>query len=219
MITFMTNRPLVSRVHKEGHLALMYYKENSTLEGDRVLPVVKVDNVPVTMNQMGNPDGLVQLHVPRSVFASGRVMTVALADNVTLETLSDTYTFNIVQTPKLYFITLAWLNPLGGIDHYTFYADAGLNITSEKKKIYGNDGVRIVKSIQVCEFSMYSDFERYNVRRWIAEIISSPKVWALEDGKITPIEITDSEFKTISTNLEQLFIKFKPMKHKILQSL
>lgn len=207
MTTFeiLTNRPLNSRTHYQGHVAFHFYDEG--------IPLVsaKLDNEPLTINDLSSIEhNMYVLHVPNTVYSLGNSLTLNIGGiryNIKIEKKSC----------KSY--TIAWLNPKGGIDHYTFYSSKEESVSNSKESILTSSGYKTISSLSNKEYKVYSDMENNKIVNWISEIVSSPKTWMVDNGNIIPISIISEEANTYSDNIYQIEILFKLTTPIILQSL
>jgi hypothetical protein len=204
----MTNRPPVSREYKNGHLVFVYY------HGGEITPYITVDGVSKTIDVVDINYGLIVLHIPCSEFQTGSRVLVELKESTTVMA---SYTINITKTSHPSYKTLAWINEKGGIDTYTFFADARSDITTEKDTIYTSSGLQTIKSTSDTEYSFYSDAETQAVRLWLSELVNSPRVWRLDT--MTLVDIISHELRVISPDMEQMQITFRDAKRKTTQTL
>ncbi len=201
--SFLTNRPDESKAHHQGHVAIHFYSE------DAPVVFVKIDGKLVDFPESVDQDKKIYiLHIPNSVYkGSGRVW---------VEINGYSKAINVVNRAcKSY--TIAWLNPLGGIDHYTFYSNISEKKEVEKEKILTNSGYKVISSYYDRVINCFSDLERCAMKEWISEIFSSPKTWLIENGDIIPIDIVSDEVMTRTDGLSQIEIEFRINQPVILQ--
>ncbi|MFA6335574.1 MAG: hypothetical protein WCX48_08480 [Bacteroidales bacterium] len=211
-MNFLTNRPMISNVHHNGHICMMYYQDVTDNNGVTLTPEIKLDGVTKTCT-VGTCNNLTSIHIPYSVFSAGNVLTLQLKDFQDNE-VSSLYTFNIIHK-GCDVVNVAWLNTKGGIDHYTFFSEKKVKISSEASYIERIDSMKAIQSKRYSDYVMVSDHEALNMRTWLSEIIGSPKIWMLP---FTEVQLTESSLNTISNDLEQLSITLRPFRTK-LQSL
>jgi len=201
----LTNRPNISKAHKLGHIAMHFYSPET--------PVISVtlDGTPISYsNASSSGNNIYVLHIPRSTYSGAKKVQVTIN--------GETKTINVVKRAcKAY--TIAWLNPIGGIDHYTFYTDKEESNDVTKEKILTNNGYKLIASDYDHNIIAYSDYENNDMLNWISEIYSSPKTWLLEGDNITPIDILSSDLVTYSSDLTTVQIEFRLSKPVRLQRL
>lgn len=78
-----------------------------------------------------------------------------------------------VVTPPQQITRLAWISSRGSIEHYSFPVVRTRSHTADR----------------VTNLALSSAFESYAVRRALAEIIESPKVWLCEDGVYSEVSV------------------------------
>lgn len=87
---------------------------------------------------------------------------------------------------------LAWVNRYGAVDYYTFPAAAGQKVSGSKERITTADGVRVVASSAVESLTLVSEYEAAETLGWLGEVLSSPRVWMVEGGGITAVDVADA---------------------------
>lgn len=102
----------------------------------------------------------------------------------------------LLRQPSAHNVRLAWLNPYGAIDHYTFHS-LGQLLRTNKERIVGADGVRVVRSEGRWEEVLSSGYLPGAVARVLASLLTSPKVWRIDGDEVVALDVTD-ESMTIS---------------------
>ncbi len=192
---FLTNRPARSNAHVKGHIAVHFYSKTAPSVS------IKADGSNISYSNTSTPgNGIYVVHVPSSVYQNRKRIDITVNGN--------TKRIDIVKKAcKTY--TIAWLTPLGGIDHYTFYVDPETEVTSEKEKILIDDGYKTVASDAENGLTVKSDYERLEIKNWIAEIISSPKTFLVQNGQIMLIDILSDNTYMMTKDLYQVEISFR----------
>lgn len=93
-------------------------------------------------------------------------------------------------------VRLAWLNPYGAIDYHTFHSLGSL-LRTEKERLVGPEGVRVVASQGVWEEVLSSGYLPAITAQALAAILTSPRVWRVRGESIEAVDVTD-ESMTIS---------------------
>lgn len=93
-------------------------------------------------------------------------------------------------------VRLAWLNPYGAIDYHTFHSLGSL-LRTEKERLVGPEGVRVVASQGVWEEVLSSGYLSVATAKALATLLTSPRVWRIRGESIEAVDVTD-ESMTIS---------------------
>jgi len=122
-------------------------------------------------------------------------------------------------TAKKNEIRFAWLNPFGGIDHYTFTGSKASQIDVEKRDLYekartypftsSDIKTGIVRVDGVKNLFAFSDFENSETFEWLREIITSPFVFVVEDDKYIPVVVTNKSMQVETDELIQLKLEYR----------
>ncbi len=92
---------------------------------------------------------------------------------------------------------LAWINPLGGIDHYSFAETAEQTVSADKTIAQSAEGQYAAREITSGEtVSVVSRCETPDTARWIAELIAAPRVWIDRDGEYLPVAVASRQAVT-----------------------
>lgn len=84
---------------------------------------------------------------------------------------------------------LCWVNPLGGIDFYTFAVCAKTTVTAEKSRAYTRDGFTVYGSHGRTEWELRSQYEGHTEAEWLAGVIASPRVWICRGQSFVPADV------------------------------
>lgn len=109
-----------------------------------------------------------------------------------------------IMPPQKNNVRICWWNSYGQIDYYTLKSMDRKTITAAKSKIYSSDGYRTVASEAEKLYSLTSEYENEETMEWLSEVISSPKVWMMQNGKYTPVDIVTNSMTTKSHELTKL---------------
>lgn len=90
-------------------------------------------------------------------------------------------------------VRVAWLASSGAIEYYTFPTRKEHKLSVGKGRIYSRNGYET--SVAGCEAStvLVSDYEPHGVVRALEEILSSPCVWRVDNGRYTELDVVSSE--------------------------
>lgn len=117
-------------------------------------------------------------------------------------------------------VRLAWWNRKGGIDYYSFKADLDRSYSTERTKIKTATGWRTVSAEEEDERNISSGALSSFMLDWLREIVSAPKVWLIEAGKATPIDITSDTVTVFDASaLSQLELTFRSIDTEKMQTL
>lgn len=122
-------------------------------------------------------------------------------------------------TTKKNEIRFAWLNPLGGIDHYTFTGSKASQVDVEKRDLYEKARAYpftpqdiktgVVRVDGVKNLFAFSDFENSETFEWLSEIITSPFVFVVEDDEYIPVVVTNKSMQVETDELIQLKLEYR----------
>ena len=133
--------------------------------------------------------------------------------------ISGRYRFDIDKKTHQYSTRLTWKNRLGGFDSWTFDG-ASSRGQNQSKELYDKNldfgfsstdresSVLSVRSTNV--FSAWSGIIQEYVRKALEELYTSPEVYLVDGTSHVPIQITDSQVKTIDDdkNLFQVKVNY-----------
>jgi len=148
--------------------------------------------------------------------ATASTFEITLADS-SLADISETVTITIDDSCSSEALRLKWVNPLGGIDSYTFNARKKEEIrfkskTFEKVVEQGyalKDRGQTVLSVTGFDgVDLFSDILTNTELQWIGELGLSNNVW-IDDGNFVPMVVTSTKTKTIDTESKNFQAQFK----------
>ena len=148
--------------------------------------------------------------------ATAATFEITLADS-SLADISETVTITIDDSCSSEAVRLKWVNPLGGIDGYTFMARKKEDVSFRSKtfervveKGYAlKDRGHTVLSITGQDtMELFSDILTNAELEWIAELGLSNNVW-IDDGNFVPMVVTSRKIKTIDTEKKRFQASYK----------
>ena len=148
--------------------------------------------------------------------ATAATFEITLADS-SLADISETVTITIDDSCSSEAVRLKWVNPLGGIDGYTFMARKKEDVSFRSKtfervveKGYAlKDRGHTVLSITGQDtMELFSDILTNTELQWIAELGLSNNVW-IDDGNFVPMVVTSRKIKTIDTEKKRFQASYK----------
>ncbi len=102
-------------------------------------------------------------------------------------------------------VHLAWVNDLGGVDHYAFPGVDKQAVAVER--IAGDPcGVRARRVVQAV-----SDYEPAAALEWLAALVASRQVWRMYAGKAVPVEVLSTEAVTGGEGPGRVKVSFAEM--------
>jgi len=156
-----------------------------------------------------------------SFTASTSYINVYLVNSVP-ETISETIRFNIDESCNDNALRLKWVNPLGGIDAYTFNAERReeLKFTSntyerviEQGYAVRDRGDTVLKTTGTDTIEIFSKVLTKAELIWLSQIGISNNVWIDEGSNIfVPVIITSRKVKTLNSNNKIFQANFKLIK-------
>ncbi len=90
-------------------------------------------------------------------------------------------------------VRIAWRSHAGSIEHYSFPTVRATTLRVDKQRAEGIDGHLVTAAETVSETTLVSAFEQPEILEALAEVISSPEVWRLDDDVYTPIDVLTQE--------------------------
>lgn len=90
-------------------------------------------------------------------------------------------------------VRIAWRSRAGSIEHYSFPSVRSTTLRVDKQRAEGSDGHLVTAAETVSETVLVSAFEQPELLEALAEVISSPEVWRLDDDVYTPIDVLTQE--------------------------
>ena len=143
--------------------------------------------------------------------------TIQLADSG-LTNIKEVIRYNIDTQCYDNDVRLVWLNPLGGIDHYTFSAKKTeeSRFRSGKFEKFIGDGFSVedrgetVLNIQAWDhIEVFSRAESRATLSWLQEIGFSSQIWVDDGTNFVPYVLTSRKAKVLDTESELMTIGFK----------
>ncbi|MDR0907569.1 MAG: hypothetical protein LBM63_03030 [Rikenellaceae bacterium] len=86
---------------------------------------------------------------------------------------------------------LAWINRYGAVDYYTFPTTETRTLSGGRGRILSSEGWSAVTTEAERWTTLVSDYEQAETLEWLAEVLSSPRVWAIEGSVATEIDVAD----------------------------
>jgi hypothetical protein len=117
---------------------------------------------------------------------------------------------NVCPIKKYIPMDIIFLNRYGAWDTFRFYGSKDENVKIAREtyqRAYGTwasnswtydtyeRGTSNIKTDLIVSGTVMSDFIDIDTVNWLEELLTSPQVYKLKDGVLTPISITDSDFK------------------------
>lgn len=96
-------------------------------------------------------------------------------------------------------VRVCWLNSLGGIDYHTFRGESTEEIRADKERIRSAAGYRVVASHRERHYTLTAGYYPRSVAAALGDIISSSRVWRVEDNRLTPLDVL-SDSVTVSSD-------------------
>ncbi len=106
-------------------------------------------------------------------------------------------------------VRLCWWNTYGQIDYYTMQAVAVDGFDTQKERIRTASGYRTTGSRRERRMTLVSDFEPRATMEWLAEIVSSPKVWIERNRTSVRTDVLSSSVATHGTELCRLTLEVR----------
>lgn len=110
-------------------------------------------------------------------------------------------------------VRVCWLNRFGIIDYYTFISCANKSVSVENQRVYTQDGYKNNGSTSQFSSVLISEYEPQKTLQWLSELIASPRVWTIEDGRYNPVTIRSQSLVLHSTDLSRIEISVSPTKN------
>jgi hypothetical protein len=104
---------------------------------------------------------------------------------------------------------LCWLNPLGGIDSFTFQTVVSEQVVSAKERIILEGGYSTACSAAERIVEVNSGYQPQAVLAGLSEIILSSRVWVCRDGEFVPVDVMSNGVVIRSEELGNLRIKVR----------
>jgi hypothetical protein len=107
-------------------------------------------------------------------------------------------------------VRLAWVNRYGAIDYYTFPFIESRTLSGTKGRILSTEGWQTVTSEAQEWTTLTSEYEQADTLEWLAELLSSPKVWRVEGNVATQMDVANGEVSWNFTAPGNITIKVRP---------
>lgn len=85
-------------------------------------------------------------------------------------------------------VRLAWRSRAGSLEHYTFPVEATAGVEAVKRHAYGPDGYA-GRATGEYRRKLRSALETREVLEALAELVDTPEVWMVEEGRYVPVEV------------------------------
>jgi hypothetical protein len=105
---------------------------------------------------------------------------------------------------------LAWVNRYGAIDYYTFPDTDSRTLSGGRGRILSSAGWSTVATKAEDWTSLTSDYEEGATLEWLAEILSSPRVWIVEGNKSIEVDVADGSVLFDPTLPGNMTLKVRP---------
>lgn len=105
---------------------------------------------------------------------------------------------------------LCWLNPYGAIDYYTFPITLSRQVKASKSKIYSQFGYATYGNTAETVTALKTAYESPSTLEWLAEIITSPRVWIIDNKTLTPVDVVSDSTDVILDDLNAMTISIRP---------
>jgi len=173
--------------------------------------------IATTTSSLAVADKAVIALIDGSTFvASTSYIKVYIVDSIGT-TISETIRYNIDEACNDNTLRLKWVNPLGGIDAYTFTSKLKEELRFRQKtfervieKGYAikerGDTVLSVSGSDALE--VYSSYLTKTELEWLSQIGLSNNVW-IDDGTFIPVIVTSRKTKTLDTSKKVFQAAFK----------
>ncbi len=217
---FLTNAPSTQRIGSSETIQLSFVSNISNIKF-RIEQFnsagATISNVLSSATAMTDKAGVVLVDAS-GMLAAAVKFTVSITDNTNV-TISETRTFTIDRKEYDVPIRLKWLNPLGGMDSYTFVSKkVGETRGSFKsfEKLLDNPftinerGKTVLSSKSRDAFEVWSRAEPRATLLWLAEILGNHVQAFIDDGtNFIPILITSRKAKYLDSENELFQMSFK----------
>lgn len=108
---------------------------------------------------------------------------------------------------------LAWRSRAGSLEHYTFPTEISTTVSASKTRVCGPGGRATAASAEERRIRLRSACEMRAAAEALAEIVVSPQVWRVADGRYEPVDVvTDAAVLQRQGVLSVLEIEIRPCK-------
>jgi hypothetical protein len=105
---------------------------------------------------------------------------------------------------------LAWVNRYGAVDYYTFPDTASRTLSGGRGRILSAAGWNAATTETEKWITLTSDYEQDPTLEWLAEILSSPRVWMIEGSVATKVDVADGAVSLDPTRPGNITVKVRP---------
>ena len=113
---------------------------------------------------------------------------------------------------------LCWLNRLGAIDFFSFSKPSDTSLSVSKEHCLCHDTLAVSNLSASTQFKVSSGFLPQNTLNPVAAIISSPRVWMVNQNTLIPIDITSDSLHFSHSALNSVEISFRPCTPQVCQN-
>ena len=136
------------------------------------------------------------------------------ADKITIDAgTCGKVVYSLVQ-PMRGSVRLAWRSRAGSLEHYTFPVEATAGVEATKQHAYGPDGY-VGRATGEYRRKLRSALETREVLEGLAELVDTPQVWLVDEGRYVPVEVV-SERAVVHNHgtMSWLEVTIRDVKHK-----
>ena len=110
------------------------------------------------------------------------------ADKITIDAgTCGKVVYSLVQ-PMRGSVRLAWRSRAGSLEQYTFPVEATAGVEATKRHAYGPDGY-VGRATGEYRRKLRSALETREVLEGLAELVDTPQVWLVNEGRYVPVEV------------------------------
>ena len=117
---------------------------------------------------------------------------VALSVKFESEGRTDIISYDVVRRPSDA-VRVAWVSSTGAVESYTFPTCKTRTLKADKARFYGRTGYKTTSIGGEASLLLLSDFEPHAAVEALDEILTSPQVWFVREGRITEADVVSSE--------------------------
>lgn len=136
------------------------------------------------------------------------------ADKITIDAgTCGKVVYSLVQ-PMRGSVRLAWRSRAGSLEQYTFPVEATAGVEATKRHAYGPDGY-VGRATGEYRRKLRSALETREVLEGLAELVDTPEVWMVDEGRYVPVEVV-SERAVVHNHgtMSWLEVTIRDAKHK-----
>ena len=221
---FLTNAPLVQKIQRTETIQLHFLTNETTVkykfrQFDSNNNLLASTAVPAIAHTVTNKAGIITLD-GSGLLANATYLTIILSTGSLITDISAEMRFNIDDVCYTDQVRLNWLNPLGGIDAYTFKGQHAEEVrfrTKEYEKVLSKSftqqdrGRTTLRTNGFDHLEVWSKAENRATIKHLSEIGLSSDVWIVESGFI-PVTVSSRKAKTVNSISPEIQARFK-LKH------